>query len=423
MKIPAIILMILISAPVYSQARIPNDWDTNMPQDTEQFIFSLGVDEQDTERDARLKAEEMATVGLSQKIYTVVDSIFLSIIEKNELGIRERAVEQNYIYTRLVLSNIGKAYKTKQTSGKYKVYCLAYMTSNDVAKAKISAENELACLYAYNFFTQKVPGIKPRTIADSFDGFDYHAWVTANCGIISINGADHLNQLDALVRQLVPGVISFSGIYNGKSAKFIYGAEKLDIISRVLQRHGISFLYSHPTLTVNGSQKLGDLTRMDPALVYVAGMEKVHYSYDAQKIDERGILARELIRIQNANGKNAALFALPARISGSFETEIIKFIQGRSDLPCRYVIFYFAETIVERERTEFRMPPCLFINCRIFVYDQITGGIVLNETIKNGIPISGASDLLRSYELLTSRLLNTAFVEALSNSMEVKNAY
>ena len=429
MKTPAIVLMVFISTSVFSQTLIPDDWDLNQPQDNAEYIYSMDRSApKDTERDAVAEAEKTVMVQLAQRIWTLVDSRYISYIQQDGSEIRENAIERNYISTRLVLQNVSRAYKIKMADGKYIAYCLVYISRNDAARAAISAENELSSLYAYNYFSKRVPGLKPFNIMESLDGFnDYHSWVIENCGILAVSGNNQtysLGQFETFVRILFPDCISFSARYNGDPARFIYGAEKLDIISRILQRHGISFSWEHPRLTVNDSRKLGDLIRMDPSMVYVTGIETIHHNYNIKSFDERGLLGRELIRrIQNVSRKNAALYTLPARLNGIFENDIVNFLQERSGLPCRYVIVYFVETFVERGKPEFGAPAYLFAEGKVLVYDQILGSILLSETIKNGIPISGGNDLIMGYELLTRRLFNAALIEALSNSMEAGNVY
>ena len=441
MKAAKIIFMLFVSASLYSQTFIPDDWDSNQPQDTEKHIFSRGISApKDNEREAIIEAENMAAVQLAQRIWMLIDSRYINYIKQDGLEIRENAIERNYIFSKLVLPNVNRAYKTKKKDDKFIVYCLAYVSRNDAAKAELAAENELYSLYAYNYFAKKIPGLKPFNIVESLDGIDdYHSWVVSNCGILAARGTnqtDYLNQFETFVRIIFPDCISFSARYNGEPARFIYGAEKLDIISRILQRHGISFSREHPRLTVTDSQKLGDLIRMDPSMVYVTGIERVHHNYNTKGVDERGLLGRELIRqIQNVSRKNAAFYTLPARLDGIFENEIVNLLLERSDLPCRYVIVYFVETFIERGRPEFVVPVYLFAEGKVLVYDQILGSILLSENIKNGIPIvgrvfDGDPSIVRpelflslSYELLTRRLFNAALIEALSNSMEAGNVH
>jgi len=418
MKAPtAVIAMLFISAvSLYSQ-RINNDWEVNQPRDTDAYIFSRGFSKpRDTEREAILEAESMSENELARKIYMLADSRFINIIIQQNGIIREEAIELNYITTKLVIPNSSRLFKTKQQENGILAYCLIYISRKDAAKAELSAKNDLTALYAYNYFSQRVPGLKPLTTMNSFKGVDYHSWILSHCGVLSISGntqEHYLNLLDALVRELVPGVISFAARNDGRPSRFIYGAEKLDIISRVLQKHGIDFLYGGTPLmlTVSGSQKLGDLMNLDPSTVYVAGVERVHQNH--AQTQNAQILGREIVRrVQTGTHKRLWLYTLPQTFNN--ELEILEHLR-KNPPACRYLVAYAVETIIELER-EIGIPAYLFATGKITVYDQWSGDITYSVPIKNGIPI-GENDLGTYYELLTKRLINTASLEAIVNAI------
>jgi hypothetical protein len=413
------VLMLNVSVFLYPQIGvIPDDWETNHPWDTETYKYGIGVSgPKNNEGEAITEAENLATVSLAGKIWMLVVSRYSGTIYQDGPQIREESTVSSYIVSRLVLKNTSRIFTTKKTGDKFIAHSLAYINRVDADQAVLWAMNELASLYAYNFFSTKIPGLKTFDITKTPEGFgDYHTWVLANCGILSIHGSNrayHLSQLETFVKIIFPDCITFASNYNGEPARFIYNSDRLDVISQVLQRHGINVLRQHPMLTVSGSVKLGELAKKNPSAVYVSGVEKIP-----------GIFAGELVRqLQNAGKKNVTFFPLPPGLNGFSETAALEFIRNKSDLPSRYVLIYTTETFIEPENKAFNISPYLFAQARVVVYDTVFGEILFSDTIKNCLPVTDERALMKTSDLLLRRLPNTAFVEAVSNSMRVRNGF
>jgi hypothetical protein len=410
------ILMLFMIPSLYSQQiRIPDDWDINLPSDTMTHIFSRGVsDPKDTERAATIEAENMAIISLAQKIYMLVDSRYIGVTRKDGSEIHEFALEVNDIVTRIYLSGVTRKIKIKKEGGKYIAYCLAYIHRSEAEKALIQAENELTALNVYRYFMNKIPGkLKPFNVTENPEG--YHSWLINNIQIISIHGdnqAFFLNQLETFIRIILPDVVTYAAKYNREPVKFIYAPDGLERIAGALRRHGIHFLREYPRLIVYASPRLGDLIKMNPSMVYVAGFEAHR--------DSQNIFARELIhQIQNANKKSAVFLSLPPElnIGGG---KILEYIMNRNP-SCRYLIVYTLQTVIEPELRAFNIPPHLFATSQVLVYDLIFGDIIFAENLKNGIPINNEYDLTNTSHLLIRRLLTPSVVESISNAMEAGN--
>jgi len=417
MKAPATaIALLFISAVFLYSQRIPDNWWENTPRDTATHVFSMGVSTgpRATEQEARMDAEQNAEFEFARKTASLVVSNYKSLIQRDgEKITRDEAIEQTYLSTRLLIPKSGRIFKIKQMENGVLGFCLIYVAKEEADKAELWAQNELTALYAYNYLSQRVPGIK-SSIADNYEGLPHLSWIKLNCGILSISGGNnqmyYLNLLDSLIREIIPGVV-FAGSYDGRPSRFVYDTKNIEFVSRVLLKHGIEFVYGGipVLLTVKGSQKLEDLMKLDPSVIFVAGVERVHHT----QMENTQVLGKELVsRLQTGTRKKVTLYTLPMTFSD--EMEILEFLTT-GKLSCRYLIAYAVQTTVEPERAEFRMPAYFFASGRVVVYDQWSGD-TRSIPIKNGIPI-GENDLAELYKLLSHRLISSVSFEALKNSI------
>ncbi|GHV23915.1 hypothetical protein FACS189494_12200 [Spirochaetia bacterium] len=155
---------ILIAA--FASAHVPPNWDTNPPQDSAAFKYSVGISQPElTEQAAFAGAWRNALQNFASSIATRVES--LTDITVSEQG-RDSdiadaytiLVETSSFSTRVPLTGVRElARKSETQNGRYVAHILAVMSAADYQKAIHAVDNEEAAYLAYRFFTQKVSGI------------------------------------------------------------------------------------------------------------------------------------------------------------------------------------------------------------------------------------------------------------------------
>ena len=288
-------------------------------------------------------------------------------------------METNEIRTRVSLSGVSRVTKVNIEGKMFKAYSIAYVAEDEAEKARALARDELTALNAYNFFLSNVPGIKPFDINENPEG-GYSSWLFNNIGIMEISGpfstddqAYFLNQLETFLRIIIPDIVTYPAEYGGRLVRFIHDGGKFEYISRVLRYHDIYSSYEYPRLKVSLSREIESLTKMNPSMVYISGVESVHErsvvhdDFNSIRTNE-GFYSEELLsRLLNTSRKNFVHIPFPYEFDGNAgEQDILRYIRNRNVL-CRYLIIYFFDTSIEPGMDAFQIPSHMFASSSIVV--------------------------------------------------------
>ncbi|MCL2191831.1 MAG: hypothetical protein FWB78_00360 [Treponema sp.] len=413
LKNTTVIFMLAFTIPLHAQQpwSLPNEFGVVPPPSRTHYSAWAVSDPSNTEREAIEEAERAAIARLVQQIYVLHESISVFEITRYNSIINERGVLIDTTTSRLFLQGLRrKTVIRRDGTGRVTAFVLVYMTIQDIENTRRRARNETVAQTVHDFFRKNAPGMRPFNIVTNPER-GYTLWLHSRTGMILGGGNNPsltLNQINAFLRTL--SITTFSGLYDGRHVLFVYDSNTLEIIARALQRQRTSFSLARPTLTIYTPPQLGNS-------VVVTGLER-------SRVDSRtntmSVFSAELTRlVQGHSSRSIESFPLPSGANGlSGAGAILEFARSGSVPWSRFYIVFYIDSFMEQGVSHLGVPPHLFKNATVLVYDVAQGQIILSENMRNAIPIFDERNIAGSADMLLRRLLPAHIPGAISFSIE-----
>jgi len=380
--------------------QIPSDWDTNLPRDTAQWKYAVGVSQPSS-------SEQEAWKGAwRDSVQQFASSITVNFKGQTDITVQSQGFSSGiedaytvYMETSSFSTNVPitgvteQARKMEMISGRYIARILAAMSAEDYDKAKQYVENEESAFIAYSHFSKK--NLFKAAANQKPSGYDdYYSWLRNNCVIIAIDDPNSnavLEQMDLFITKLYKNAAVFAHIVNGRGLRIVYNSGKYyDGILRALQNTALftiqrenSRLVLKPVrANISGDFKTAVNAMKDSGKFVITGLETMQ-TQSGETVNQGAIVINQFktIALRQFN-MQAVNYAIPAQYLSGYVDEdgILRHIQNNSSaFPARYLVVCRSETKLEKGMPEYKMPPMVSASCHFTLYD-IVGG----ETFHSG---------------------------------------
>jgi len=393
-----IILLMLAASTLYAQTWSPlNEWGISPPPRTYYSAWAESIG--DTIQQATGDAERAALARLVQQFHVLYETIGRFEVTRYNSITNEHGILISTTRSRLFLQGVRRETRIRREGSRITVFVLVYLSPGNIEKVRRQIRNEAVAQAVHDFFMlNNTTGMRPFNTAANPEGL-HTAWLYSRTVMIQCGGGNqplYLNQIDAFLSSL--SITAFATNYDGRPVRFVY-AGQLEIIVGVLQRARVPFSLARPTLTIYAPPHLGNS-------VAIMGLERVHDRVNRQMVNARGVFSRELTRmVQGESNRSIEFLPLPSSANGlSGAGTILEFVRMGNMSLSRFIIIYYVDSFVEHGDA-FGVPPHLFANATLLVYDATLGEIIFTERMRHGIPIFGQQNIVGSADALLRRLL------------------
>jgi hypothetical protein len=381
-------------------AQTPPAWWENPPPDTDREKYVASVSEPaGTIQAAVSDARRDAAISLAEKVSSFVnDRTEMSIRTQGDLLNPVLDIRKNSsLVSRLELNNLKEVRREiMERDGNYIAYLLVKIAAEDLRAAREYARHEKEAFDIYNLFSNKVAGLSFRGIAEAPQGFhDYSSWLGHSCLIISIAGNERdafLDQTAVFLGKVYGKIVMVQAILDGAPVLIVYDAPSYgEEITRILRQGGhfaatkkIYRLVLKPLVPLRDFKKFTE-SQKDASKILIVGIERIQPGGERTNGDQ--VLEGEFMRLVSADfAMKPSSFSLSGRTpAGSDESAIITSVrQGTVSFPGRYILVYFAESCIQPGIPAYRIPQSMIANCRVVLYDLLTGRTFRSRTANSG---------------------------------------
>lgn len=397
-----ILLFCFFKFLVFAQSRIPSNWDTKNPVDTEEYCYAVGFSEPcDSERQASSQAWRQILSYFANSISTFVtvntDTFVTSEgYESDVLDAYTLSIEHSSWKSEVPLFGVKIIdKKIEKSSEGIVIKLLGCMSRKDFEKSRIAVQNEETAELAYTFYKSKnIPDFSYK------NDETYTKWLKSKCAIFEFS--DKLNNeqtsaaFEKFLTKLYRNISIYKCIFDNHSTFVVYNHnDYLNKIISALQKTDC-FLIEHDGNSVILSWKnktsLSDFisyceNMKDSRMIALFGVETFYLPSGAIFKNTEN---RTVIKFKDILQKNYKLNTENTSLSFESYDDMKTYVKNhKKDFYARYYIFCTTETQCE----EFDRKSWVNANISFVLLDIETGEEYSSE-VASSMPMSAVITLL-----------------------------
>jgi hypothetical protein len=382
--------------------------------------FARGVSEpKSSEAEAILDAKNSALREMAGSIASYISAEYKTKTTGTGTNTTDITVEtesQSSLAIRLPLTGISEiSREIERREGMYIARIVITISLEGLSRAREFAGREAVSFRAFNFFAQKITGLKPASLTDIPEAYpDFYSWLQGSCMIMTINSSEqqdaYWEQMDWFLYKLSRNIYTYADRLDNKPVRIIFdGFRHLETVKRALKNQfTFTIENAHIVLTpmitpgefVDSVQEMPDAGEIIIAGIYDAGEGKKNM--DPVMIDEIAGLVQKHFEAE------VSVFALPDTVlSGNSSGD--QLCRGIKNGPARYILLFEAKAVQEPAILSYHIAPYYRLSYTCMLYDALAETKFYGKTINDGIfePVSDSTGYSRTIFAGLPEILNS----------------